>query len=75
MIAQNSVRSTITNGDFVPLAESTIRHRARKGRKGARKYLKQLRGMGPVEDGLVKPLNDTRQMLKSVTYVLRKKED
>lgn len=73
MIAQNSVRATINSGEFEPLALSTIRKRARKGRKGARKYLKQLE-QGPADSNLVKPLIDTAQMRNSVTYILRDKE-
>lgn len=75
MIAQNSVRATINSGEFEPLALSTIRKRARKGRKGAKKYLKQLSdGQEPPDAGLVKPLIDTGQLRNSITYVLRDKE-
>ena len=73
MVAQNSVRATLNSGDFTPLSLATIKKRARKGRKGARKYLKQLE-QGPVDSNLVKPLIDTAQMRNSVTYVLRDKE-
>lgn len=73
MLAQNSVRATINSGEFEPLALSTIKKRARKGRKGARKYLRQLE-QGPADSNLVKPLIDTGQLRNSITYVLRDKE-
>lgn len=34
MVAQNSVKNMIADGDLAPLAESTLRARARRGRKG-----------------------------------------
>ncbi len=46
---------------------------ARRGRKGAKQYLKQLE-TGPAESGLVRPLIDTGELRKSVTYVIMKKE-
>ncbi|OAM14182.1 hypothetical protein AZK46_03185 [Acinetobacter baumannii] len=73
MIAMNSVRAYFVNGEFAPLSLSTIRARARRGRKGAKQYLKQLE-TGPAEAGLVRPLIDTGELRKSVTYVIMKKE-
>lgn len=73
MIAMNSVRAYFFNGEFAPLSLATIRARARRGRKGAKKYLKQL-GSGSAEGGLVRPLIDTGELRKSVTYVIMKKD-
>lgn len=73
MQAMSSVRAYFVNGEFEPLSLATIRARARRGRKGAKKYLKQLK-LGPVESGLVRPLIDTGQMRKSVTYIIMKKD-
>ncbi|MEQ1067256.1 hypothetical protein ABLB96_15010 [Acinetobacter sp. XH1741] len=73
MIAMNSVRAYFVNGEFAPLSLDTIRARARRGRKGAKKYLKQLE-TGPAESGLVRPLIDTGELRKSVTYIIMKKD-
>ncbi|HFX6477075.1 TPA: hypothetical protein ACIFD1_003378 [Acinetobacter baumannii] len=73
MIAMNSVRAYFVNGEFAPLSLATIRARARRGRKGAKQYLKQLES-GPAETGLVRPLIDTGELRKSVTYVIMKKD-
>jgi hypothetical protein len=74
IIAQNAVRMKLTNGPFQPLAESTIAARARRGRKGAKKYLKMIKaGLTPSPD-LVKPLIDTGQLRASISFVVRKKE-
>lgn len=73
MIAMNSVRAYFVNGEFAPLSLTTIRARARRGRKGAKQYLKQLE-TGPAESGLVRPLIDTGELRKSVTYVIMKKD-
>lgn len=67
--AMNSVRMYFVNGEFAPLSLATIRARANRGRTGAKKYLKQIK-VGPPEAGLVKPLIDTAQLRKSVTYVI-----
>lgn len=73
MIAMNSVRAYFVNGEFAPLSLATIRARARRGRKGAKQYLKQLE-TGPAETGLVRPLIDTGELRKSVTYIIMKKD-
>ncbi len=74
LIAQNAVRLYFVEGNLAPLSMATIIHRANRGRVGAKKYLKQI-DKGPPEDGLVKPLIDTAEMRKSVTYVIRKRGD
>jgi hypothetical protein len=73
MVAMNSVRAYFVNGEFAPLSLATIRARARRGRKGAKKYLKQLES-GPAETDLVRPLIETGQLRKSVTYIIMKKD-
>lgn len=71
--AMNSVRMYFVDGTFAPLSMSTIRARANRGRRGAKKYLKQIK-FGPPEAGLVNPLRDTGQLRKSVTYVIMHKD-
>lgn len=55
-LAANSVKSVITNAEFVPLAPDTIRNRLSRGRTGD------------------KPLIDTGQYRRSITYVVRDKD-
>lgn len=76
MKAMSSVRAYFVNGEFAPLSLATIRARARRSsrsRNGAKKYLKQLE-TGPAETGLVRPLIDTGELRKSVTYIIMKKD-
>ena len=83
ILGQNAVRGTISDGPFVPLAQSTIEARARRGRKGAQKYLAEqariasLDHLGwtgtPADLSLVKPLIDTGQLRASVSFVVRQK--
>jgi hypothetical protein len=59
LIGQNHVKDQIRNGDFKPLAKSTLearRDRRKNGRAGT------------------KPLIDTGQLLNSITYVVRENE-
>lgn len=78
--AVSAVQQKITDGPFVPLAESTIKNRARrhKSRKGEREYLDKLaQGMTPAELAplnLVKPLIDTGQLRRSITFVIRERD-
>lgn len=74
LITQNAVRLYFVEGSFVPLSIATIRNRARRGRKGAKEYLRQSES-GTPDSGLVRPLIDTAEMRKSVTYVIRKRGD
>ena len=79
LVGQNAVRAKITDGPFTPLSQATIEARARRGRKGAKQYLK-LQGQGVPEDvlqdaALVKPLIDSGQLRASITYVVRNKGD
>ncbi|MFP0547892.1 hypothetical protein ACLDXX_04695 [Acinetobacter baumannii] len=68
--AMSSVQLYFVEGSFAPLSIETIKARARRGRSGAKKYLKQMK-LGPPEAGLVKPLIDTGQLRKSVTYIIK----
>lgn len=73
LVAQNSVRDRLTNGDFAPLSEATIRARARKGRKGAIEELASRAAGNEPNPANVRPLIDTGQLRQSITYVVRKK--
>lgn len=67
LIAQNSVKATITAGEgFAPLAESTIRGRLNRTKSSKSMTLSngQARTM--------KPLIDTGSLRNSITYVIRK---
>lgn len=59
LIAQNAVRRRITDGPFIPLKPATLA--ARKRRRPPR--------LGE------RPLNDTGQLRRSVTYVVRSRSD
>lgn len=72
LTAQNGIRNKIIEGPFEPLAESTLKARARRGRDGAQQELdRRAAGEDPGTD-LARPLNDTGQMRNAVTYVIRK---
>lgn len=73
LIGQRGVRAKITDGPFVPLAESTLRARARRGRKGAAKELASRAAGNQPDNANAKPLIDTGQYRQSITYVIRKK--
>src|SRR5260363_92239 len=73
LAAQNAVRAKMTEGPFKPLAESTLQARARHGRIGAAIELERRRRDPTPENANAKPLIDTGQLRKSITYVVRKK--
>ncbi|MFV0410952.1 MAG: hypothetical protein ACK5LJ_15015 [Paracoccus sp. (in: a-proteobacteria)] len=73
VVAVNAVRLYFVEGNLAPLSMATIKARARRGRKGARAYLKQVDSGDTPDEGLVKPLIDTAEMRKSITYVIRKR--
>lgn len=73
LIGQHGVRAKITDGPFVPLSESTLRARARRGRKGAAKELASRAAGNQPDNTNAKPLIDTGQYRQSITYVIRKK--
>lgn len=69
--AQSGVRNKINSGAFEPLADTTLRARARRGRQGAKDELKRrAKGESPSTDD-AKPLIDTGQLRNSITYVVR----
>lgn len=69
--AQSAVRRKINSGAFEPLADSTLRARARRGRKGAKEELeRRAKGEAPGTAD-AKPLIDTGQLRNSITYVVR----
>lgn len=73
MIASSSIKKKISEGPFQPLSDMTLRARARRGRKGAKEELaRRADGLPPSSEG-AKPLIDTAQMQKSITYVVRRK--
>lgn len=72
-LAVNGVRAFINAADFVPLADSTVEARARRGRKGAKaEMVRRAAGDLPSTDG-AKPLVDTGQYVRAITYVVRDK--
>lgn len=72
LIAVKGIQTTIRQGIPPPLADSTLRARAKKGRAGANKELeRRAKGLAPGMHNAV-PLMDTNEMLKSVSYVVRK---
>ena len=79
IVAADAVRSKITDGPFAPLSQRTIEARAARGRKGAKQYLK-LQAQGTPDwalqsADLVKPLIDTGQLRRSVTYIIKDGND
>lgn len=71
--AQTAVREKITTGPFEPLKLSTLRARARKGRKGAKEEIaSRLAGNEPNPEN-ARPLIDTGQLRNSISYVIRKR--
>lgn len=74
--AQLAIQKKIKEGIPPPLAMSTLKKRAAKGRKGALLELdRRARGMDPIPGmQLAKPLIDTSDMLKSIKYVIRSRK-
>lgn len=76
LTAQLSIQKTIQEGIPPPLADSTLRARARKrkGRVGpGLELLSRSMGEAPSMD-FVTPLIDTGDMLKSITYAIRSRK-
>lgn len=81
-IAASAVKVKITDGPFAPLSQRTIEARAARGRKGAKQYLKLLGEGVPKttldtlgDQALVKPLIDTGQYRRAVTYIVKDGND
>lgn len=80
LIAQNAMRARISSGPFAPLSPKTIAQRAAKRgtkrRKGEQQYLDLVAGgMSPANAQSaagIKPLIDTGQLRRALTYVIRK---
>lgn len=77
LVAENGIRQKIIDGPFVPLAESTLKARARAGGeigKAAQRELdsRQAGNVESVEDA--RPLNFTGQMRNAVSYAIRKED-
>jgi hypothetical protein len=72
LIGQASIRAKINEGIPPPLAESTLKARARRGRKGAQKELANRAAGADAGTELAKPLVDSAQMRNAINYVVRK---
>lgn len=69
--AQFAIRRKINEGVPPPLADLTLRKRAAKGRKGAKKELeRRAQGEAPSTQ-FAKPLIDTAQLRNAINYVIR----
>lgn len=72
-VAANGVKRYMTITGFTPLAESTLKGRAARGRKGAAKELAS-RAAGNLPDNAnARPLIDTGQYRRAITSVVRNK--
>lgn len=72
-LARDAIKRKINEGIPPPLAESTLKARARRGRKGAVKELaRRAKGL-PADIVYAKPLIDTGQLRNAISYVVRKK--
>jgi hypothetical protein len=71
MRTASAVKAYITAGIDPPLADSTLKARARRGRKGAKQELANRAAGKPASTDLAKPLIDTSQLRNSVTYIIR----
>lgn len=71
LVAQSSIRKVINDGIDPPLADRTLRERARRGRKGAKEELANRAAGLPPGKELAKPLIDTGQLRNAVNYVIR----
>lgn len=73
MIAKVSIQNTINAGIEPALADSTLRARARKGRKGAQEELnRRAKGEAP-STAFAKPLVDTGELRNAASYAIRKR--
>lgn len=73
LIAKTGIQMKILDGPFEPLAESTLKARARRERAGAQEELdRRAAGDAPGVE-LARPLNDTGQMRNAVDGIVREK--
>lgn len=74
LIAKLAIQNKINEGIPPPLADSTLRKRAKRGRKGAGiELLSRSQGYEPSMD-FAKPLVDTARMRNAANYVLRSRK-
>ena len=74
LVAQTAIRKKIDDGIPPPLSEYTLRKRAERGRRGAMTELdRRARGLDP-SMVFARPLIDTGEMRKSITYAIRSRK-
>jgi hypothetical protein len=74
IIGKLAIQNTINAGIGPPLADSTLRARARKGRKGAQAELdRRANGEAPGM-ALAKPLVDSSEMRNAASYAIRSRK-
>lgn len=73
MIAADGVKRYMTITGFTPLAESTLKARAARGRKGAAKELASRAAGNAADNANARPLIDQGQYRRAITYVVRNK--
>lgn len=77
LLGQNAVRAKFQGNDWPPLKDSTLDYAAPKkdaeGNTLTDKKGNVKRGKSRREEGKINPLLDTRQLMKSHTYVIRKR--
>ena len=77
LIAQASVKDKLLNGAFAPLADATLKARARRGGRGEttmaakRELASRAAGNAPSVDA--RPLYDTHSLFNAITYVVDRK--
>lgn len=75
LAAQRGIQNRIKEGIPPPLSEYTLKERARKGRKGAALELEaRERGEAPGLE-LATPLIDTGELLQSIKYAIRRRDE
>lgn len=74
LIGKLAIQTTINDGIDPPLAESTLRARARKGRKGAQEELANRAQGLPPSTLFAKPLVDTGALRDSASYAIRSRK-
>lgn len=73
-VAADAIRNKIDEGIAPALSDYTVRKRAERGRKGALQEMdNRMAGMSPSLD-LAKPLVDTGEMRKSISYAIRSRK-
>ena len=77
LLGQNAVRARFQNNDWAPLKDSTLDYAAPKkdaeGNTLTDKKGRVKRGKSRRDEGKINPLMDTGQLMKSHTYVIRKR--